>query len=431
MTVRAAGRPDQAGAGRRRRLLRPHLLPRPGDHAGAGAGRLRRRRAPGGRQPGAGPGRRRAADHRRPGLHGPVRARRRRRRRSRPATRSCCGARATAASRRRSSGPTPSTPSTTSWSPGSAAASPAATSARRGRSDGPRPRSRAGSRHALAARHTAGRRRRRRRPGRRRHRRRASRSAASPRAACGPAELGPAASSRRADAPSCGRTTRSAPRRAPADRTALVQADDGVLLRGRGDRPAGRAADRRLRARLHAVDGVLGLPAAHAGRRAGHRQRPPPRRAAGLLRPARARRLRPGRGRALDHRAARRATWPRCSRRGCRAGPVVLVGHSMGGMTIMGLAALRPELFGTEGGRRRADLHLERQPGRPDLRPARAAHPGPGGVLPGRRVDDAAGVPRSPSAPGAWPATSSRRSPARCRSPRPTSTRRWPTTWTR
>jgi pimeloyl-ACP methyl ester carboxylesterase len=29
-------------------------------------------------------------------------------------------------------------------------------------------------------------------------------------------------------------------------------------------------------------------------------------------------------------------------------GPVVLVGHSMGGMTIMGLAALRPELFGTK-----------------------------------------------------------------------------------
>jgi pimeloyl-ACP methyl ester carboxylesterase len=28
-------------------------------------------------------------------------------------------------------------------------------------------------------------------------------------------------------------------------------------------------------------------------------------------------------------------------------GPVVLVGHSMGGMTIMGLAGLRPELFGT------------------------------------------------------------------------------------
>jgi pimeloyl-ACP methyl ester carboxylesterase len=28
-------------------------------------------------------------------------------------------------------------------------------------------------------------------------------------------------------------------------------------------------------------------------------------------------------------------------------GPVVLVGHSMGGMTIMGLAALKPELFGT------------------------------------------------------------------------------------
>jgi pimeloyl-ACP methyl ester carboxylesterase len=29
-------------------------------------------------------------------------------------------------------------------------------------------------------------------------------------------------------------------------------------------------------------------------------------------------------------------------------GPVVLAGHSMGGMTIMGLAALRPELFGTK-----------------------------------------------------------------------------------
>jgi pimeloyl-ACP methyl ester carboxylesterase len=29
-------------------------------------------------------------------------------------------------------------------------------------------------------------------------------------------------------------------------------------------------------------------------------------------------------------------------------GPVVLVGHSMGGMTIMGLAALRPELFGAK-----------------------------------------------------------------------------------
>jgi pimeloyl-ACP methyl ester carboxylesterase len=29
-------------------------------------------------------------------------------------------------------------------------------------------------------------------------------------------------------------------------------------------------------------------------------------------------------------------------------GPVVLVGHSMGGMTIMALAALRPELFGTK-----------------------------------------------------------------------------------
>jgi pimeloyl-ACP methyl ester carboxylesterase len=31
-------------------------------------------------------------------------------------------------------------------------------------------------------------------------------------------------------------------------------------------------------------------------------------------------------------------------------GPVVLVGHSMGGMTIMGLAAMHPEMFGSKGG---------------------------------------------------------------------------------
>ena len=79
---------------------------------------------------------------------------------------------------------------------------------------------------------------------------------------------------------------------------------------GRGDRPAGRAADRRLRARLHAVDGVLGLPAADARRRAGDRERPPPGRAAGVLRPARARLVEPGSGRAVDDRAAGPATWP-------------------------------------------------------------------------------------------------------------------------
>ena len=70
-------------------------------------------------------------------------------------------------------------------------------------------------------------------------------------------------------------------------------------------------------------------------------------------------------------------------------GPVVLVGHSMGGMTIMGLAALRPGPVRLEGGRRGADLDVERQPRRPQLRHARAADPRPDGVLPGRRVDDA------------------------------------------
>ena len=61
--------------------------------------------------------------------------------------------------------------------------------------------------------------------------------------------------------------------------------------------------------------------------------------------------VRPGRRRARHHRPAR----PRPLRRhqGDRTqGPVVLVGHSMGGMTIMALAEQHPELFGEAGGRR-------------------------------------------------------------------------------
>ena len=72
----------------------------------------------------------------RPGLHGPVRRRPRRRRRARPATRSCCSAPATTASRPRRTGPRPAAPSPTRSSPGSAAGSPAGTStSTTGRSD--------------------------------------------------------------------------------------------------------------------------------------------------------------------------------------------------------------------------------------------------------------------------------------------------------
>ena len=250
-----------------------------------------------------------------------------------PGTRSSCGARATAASRPRSSGPTRSTPSTTSWSPGSAGGSPAATSARPGRSDGaPRSRRPSTPRHA-------GHRRGRRRPGRRRHR---GRRGGQPRR--GPPGAARPSSVRRArdraapstPTPTCGRTTRSGRASRPADRTALVQTDDGVLLAveeiGPRDAPLTVVF-------VHGYTLSMAswtLPAADAGRRAGHRQRPPPRRPAGLLRPARARRLRP-RGRP----SARRSS---SSRRDLAAvlearvprGPVVLVGHSMGGMTIMG-----------------------------------------------------------------------------------------------
>ena len=109
------------------------------------------------------------------------------------------------ASRRPSSGPTRSTPSTTSWSPGSAGASPAATSARPGRSDGPGRKPSRSRRRATPAGTPSG------SSGRcsgspRPVPPRASRSAASPRAASGRPSSG---GKQLADAPRCGRTTRS------------------------------------------------------------------------------------------------------------------------------------------------------------------------------------------------------------------------------
>ena len=71
------------------------------------------------RQRRAGARRRAQPDRRRPGLHGPVRARPRRRRRSRSATRWCCSAPATTASRPRRTGPRRPARSPTRSSPGS------------------------------------------------------------------------------------------------------------------------------------------------------------------------------------------------------------------------------------------------------------------------------------------------------------------------
>jgi pimeloyl-ACP methyl ester carboxylesterase len=133
----------------------------------------------------------------------------------------------------------------------------------------------------------------------------------------------------------------------PADRTALVQTEDGVLLSveeiGPRDAPltvvfvhgytlsmASWAFQRRtLAAELASANGHR--PDArlvfydHRGHGASSR---------GAADRSTIRQL------ARDLMAVIEARAPR--------GPIVLVGHSMGGMTIMGLAALRPELFGTK-----------------------------------------------------------------------------------
>ncbi len=67
---------------------------------------------------------------------------------------------------------------------------------------------------------------------------------------------------------------------------------------------------------------------------------------AGGLGSAQSRPVGPQRPRAREHRPARRRSGRRARGDCSRSRPVVLVGHSMGGMTIMALAAQRPELFG-------------------------------------------------------------------------------------
>jgi pimeloyl-ACP methyl ester carboxylesterase len=132
----------------------------------------------------------------------------------------------------------------------------------------------------------------------------------------------------------------------PADRTALVQADDGVLLSveeiGPRDAPltvvfvhgytlsmASWAFQRRtLAAELATANGHR-----PDARLVFYDQRGHGSSSRGAAERSTIRQL------ARDLAAVLEARVP--------SGPVVLVGHSMGGMTIMGLAALRPELFGT------------------------------------------------------------------------------------
>ena len=139
-----------------------------------------------------------------------------------------------------------------------------------------------------------------------------------------------------------------------------------VPRRGPGGRRAARRAARRASCRCAPTDGV----ALHVevderrGRRRRRDRRVLPRLAldmdtwhyqrrdlgdlgrAGVLGPARARPVRSRARRARDDRPARCATCARVIEATAPTGPLVLVGHSMGGMTIMALADQHPELFG-------------------------------------------------------------------------------------
>ena len=366
MTVARPGRARQAGAGRCRGLLRAHLLPRPARppwrwcRVGYADG------VPRGRQPRAGARCRRAAHDRRAGS-------------AWTSSSSTSGDDAVA----------PRATRCVLWGPGDAGRAhragvgrrarhhplragdpdrrpvhPRATSAPPGRTDdaadsSSRPAHGAGLAGGAA------------RPGRGRRRRgvAASRSAtrrAAPRAA-------PADAARRRAA----RRRPARPGRTPRRPHGAGPADDGVVLHVEEVGPPRRAAD------LVFVHGYALSMASWTFQRqavwhtaAGHRQRAPAAGPAGLLRPARARLLR----------ARRRPSTPRSSssRRdldavlqatGCRAGPVVLVGHSMGGMTIMGAGRAAAGAVRHPGRRRRAGVHLQRQPRRAHLRAARGAHP--------------------------------------------------------
>jgi pimeloyl-ACP methyl ester carboxylesterase len=132
----------------------------------------------------------------------------------------------------------------------------------------------------------------------------------------------------------------------PADRTALVQADDGVLLSveeiGPRDAPLTVVFVHGYTLSMAAWTFQRRTLAAELATANGHRpdarlvfydQRGHGSSGRGAPEHATIEQL------ARDLEAVLEARAPR--------GPVVLVGHSMGGMTVMGLAALRPELFGS------------------------------------------------------------------------------------
>ncbi|MDK3256250.1 alpha/beta fold hydrolase [Blastococcus capsensis] len=161
------------------------------------------------------------------------------------------------------------------------------------------------------------------------------------------AELGPAAEL--PSGPSEGRLRQVDPLGAearPADRTALVEADDGVLLSveeiGPRDAPLTVVFVHGYTLSMASWTFQRRTLAAELATENGHRpqarlvfydQRGHGSSGRGAAARSTIEQLAADLETVLDARAPR--------------GPVVLVGHSMGGMTIMGLAAARPELFGT------------------------------------------------------------------------------------
>ena len=320
MTLRGPARPGQAACrpGRASPTATP-TSPTATPRSGLVPLGLRRRHPAqrGQRRPGA---RRRARrTDRRPGLHGPVRRRPRARRRRRgPATRSCCSAGAAAASRRRRTGPTRPAPSPTRSSRGSGRGCRGSTSEDSGGSSTPQDPD-PGSASA---------RRRRVRP----------RPLVWPRAGdrCGPQRrhgaLG-APTPRRRPRRGAGRHRRRRGRRCTSRSTTCPQRR----------RPRGRRRpDRGLRRHGY----TLSLRCWVLQRRA-LRGRLPRRR----LGPARPRPVGPRRRGVGHHRPARPGP-PRVMRQAAPEGPLVLVGHSMGGMTMMSLAGRAPRARPRAGGRR-------------------------------------------------------------------------------
>ena len=131
----------------------------------------------------------------------------------------------------------------------------------------------------------------------------------------------------------------------PTDGVAAARRDRRAAPGGADDRPGDPA---RPSSSSHGYRLSLGLLGASSG--ATCRGRLPRRR----LGPARPRPVGPGLA-GVGHRSTSSArTWPPSSPQAAPEGPLVLVGHSMGGMTMMALAADAPRARPRAGGRRRA-----------------------------------------------------------------------------